>query len=52
MTDLNYCVIDLNDFIEETEEIDLIIRRARYKRTLPVKGEEVILLEEDKVLKQ
>lgn len=39
--DLNCFMIGLNDFIEGTNEIDLAIKRGRYKRALPIEVEEI-----------
>lgn len=49
--DLSYYVINLNDFIEGTSEINLVTRRGRYKKALPIEVEGVIFPKKDKVLK-
>lgn len=49
--DLSCCVIKLNDFKKRTNEVDLITRRARYERTLPGEGKELIFPRKNEVLK-
>lgn len=48
---LSCCVVNLNDFIKGTSEIDLATRKGRHKKAPLVKVGEMIFLKEDKVLK-
>lgn len=41
--DFSCCMIDLNYFIEETSEVDLVTKNGRYEKTLPVEAEELFL---------
>lgn len=51
VVNLNYYMIDLNNFTKGTIKIDLVTKRGRHKRAPPITVEEVNLPKKDEVLK-